>query len=445
MKVSVSNLHNGVISSALKNSKASKQSFGNVGNTKKLLLQEISKRHSWLDKKFIDLGHNNGEILNTIVTGIGTAFVAPIFIIWNPLAKKTDKETRVYSAWRQPISAVLAVATQIAINKKFNNWMDKEASVGTFDRMNLKAEPRKSYLTTLVKLQHPDWNKKEVAAEVEKLQTQAKWDKINAARSSKKYTDRAISYEELIDKDTFDKAKESIQKKIDADFKALKDSGASADDLKAFKNAHGKDYLFTQAKTQAINIVKDELESDASLKSIIRNYQKADNFLNGVVKDVDAEVKTIAENFKNYKIKNSAATMMDFAIEQTNNDIKRLVNGEKLKLDATTTQKLADKLVKMMEYEKATGKKPFGSVKHLGDSFDEILKNVKIKKLVLKEISDATNVLKDSKTKWGIVVSLITLPFSCGLLNWVYPRLMEKIMPNTAKKKKEAQKMEAKA
>ena len=36
----------------------------------------------------------------------------------------------------------------------------------------------------------------------------------------------------------------------------------------------------------------------------------------------------------------------------------------------------------------------------------------------------------------GIVISLLTLPFACGILNWSYPRIMEKIMPEVANKKK---------
>jgi hypothetical protein len=39
----------------------------------------------------------------------------------------------------------------------------------------------------------------------------------------------------------------------------------------------------------------------------------------------------------------------------------------------------------------------------------------------------------------GLVVTLATLPFTCGFLNWVYPRIMEKIMPEMSAKKKEVE------
>ena len=44
-------------------------------------------------------------------------------------------------------------------------------------------------------------------------------------------------------------------------------------------------------------------------------------------------------------------------------------------------------------------------------------------------------------TQVGLVVTLLTLPITCGILNWAYPRIMEKIMPDMAAKKKAAQEL----
>ena len=77
--------------------------------------------------------------------------------------------------------------------------------------------------------------------------------------------------------------------------------------------------------------------------------------------------------------------------------------------------------------------KPFVSVKNLGKTYEEVLHNVKVKRLVRARTSDAAKSLS-SANKWlGIIVSLVTLPFSCGALNWAYPRVMEKIMPSITK------------
>ena len=55
----------------------------------------------------------------------------------------------------------------------------------------------------------------------------------------------------------------------------------------------------------------------------------------------------------------------------------------------------------------------------------------------LTTVSDAKRVFKTQNTQMGLVVTLATLPFTCGFLNWCYPRIMEKIMPEMAAKKKQ--------
>ena len=73
----------------------------------------------------------------------------------------------------------------------------------------------------------------------------------------------------------------------------------------------------------------------------------------------------------------------------------------------------------------------------MGSSFEEVLHNVKVKKLVRSKTSNAKKVFKTMNTQLGLLVTLATLPFTCGFLNWAYPRIMEKIMPEMTEKKKE--------
>ena len=75
------------------------------------------------------LAKNMGEVQNIIFNSLGTGLVAPIFIKWNPLSK-TDEDTRTYSAWRQPISAVLAVVTQAGITAPFNTLINNMSNSG---------------------------------------------------------------------------------------------------------------------------------------------------------------------------------------------------------------------------------------------------------------------------------------------------------------------------
>ena len=494
MKVSVSKIQNNAANLPFKKSNQAQPAFnGTVASTAQKSLKVLAHEAkdasypNWL-KKLIHLGNNNGEILNTVVTGIGTAFVAPIFIVWNPLAKE-DKETRLYSAWRQPISAVLAVATQIAINKKFNNWMDKEASTGSFDRMNLTAKPRESYLRHIIKYQHPNWTKEQVQKEIKRKQNEAEWNAINSQRNLAK-TDETfknqidnMSYEELVDKDAYKKAESSIKQEIEENIEQMKKEGKTSSEIKAYKNSHNKTFIENSAMKKAAEIMQQNVEIDTETKWIVRKYQLASEYLVKVEKagadkdklsklseNLNPEVKEIVTRFNKYKKKNPTAQIADFALNdiQTQNEL-----FNRFKFNQTQREHLREKMEGAIEYNKREldvlkenletaskdmktiaeeqlnqlkAKGDFGSLKPLGNTREEILRAVKIKRLVKTQINKASCVLKESKTKWGIIVSLITLPFSCGLLNWVYPRLMEKIMPETAKRKKHChKKMEAKA
>ena len=100
---------------------------------------------------------------------------------------------------------------------------------------------------------------------------------------------------------------------------------------------------------------------------------------------------------------------------------------------------IKNKLDHIKEWECSQNMNDFKSVKNLGSTYDEILQNVKIKRFVKSRTSDAKRVFKTMNTQMGLVVTLATLPFTCGFLNWCYPRIMEKIMPEMSAKKKQVE------
>lgn len=74
-----------------------------------------------------------GEKSSIIINAIGTGILAPIVIAKNPLSKE-DNNTKKYSAWRQPISAVLAIVTQLTVNmkaEKITNNLAYQNKLGT--------------------------------------------------------------------------------------------------------------------------------------------------------------------------------------------------------------------------------------------------------------------------------------------------------------------------
>lgn len=104
------------------------------------------------EKAMVTANKWQGEHFNNAVTAIGTAGVAPIFIINNPLAKE-DKATKKYTAARQPISAVITLAGQVPIMMAYNRMLDKYVTEHRLDRCDLHAAPPLSYYKDLVNSQ----------------------------------------------------------------------------------------------------------------------------------------------------------------------------------------------------------------------------------------------------------------------------------------------------
>lgn len=112
----------------------------------------ISPKAKWY-MNFEKIFDANQENYNIIVTAFGTAIVAPIVLALNPMSKE-DKNTKQYTALRQPISATLALITQLGVNQPIPRYLDKKAAEGQLgyeylpnpndSKMNFSEEVKKS-------------------------------------------------------------------------------------------------------------------------------------------------------------------------------------------------------------------------------------------------------------------------------------------------------------
>lgn len=96
------------------------------------ITQEFLKTQPWyvrLAYKFSDKKYQ-GDVANILITGAGTGIIAPVLISKNPMTKNEDKDTKTYAAWRQPVSAVIAVVTQVGINIQVRKIIQKLAAAG---------------------------------------------------------------------------------------------------------------------------------------------------------------------------------------------------------------------------------------------------------------------------------------------------------------------------
>lgn len=386
------------------------------------LTEQIMKNSPSPLRLAMKLGLNDGEALNTLVTGIGTAFVAPIFIVFNPFTKE-DKETRKYSAWRQPISAVLAVAAQLFINNKFNHMMDWLASTGQLKDIGVdfrtkghirkdilhnyprflddtsKVDTSKSgFFRRLFKLDEREYRNNMINAEI--LNEQSKNIRKRVEEARKKLTEKDYDFDKLISIDDKNKAEEYVKKTY-------------KNQLVNMSSSEKKAFLKDNINKKAAQICEERIRDNAKAKWQLKEYAGKYSTVQDALDDARGQL---------FQIKNDARK------EALWKDIIR-------RLEMTQS------------YEAAQNKPAFSTISNLGKTYDDFLKNVKIKQFVLKNIEDSASLLKKYKKWGGLVVLIATLPVSCGLLNWSYPRIMEKIMPEASKKKKakeQAANMEAK-
>ena len=107
-------------------------------------------------KILLSMYKNSGEMLNNWITFFGTAAVAPIFIAFNPISKE-DKNSKEYTALRQPISGGITIATQFFVMSNFNKMLDRHAALFGIDEIDLSAKPPKSVLIPKLKLEYRNY------------------------------------------------------------------------------------------------------------------------------------------------------------------------------------------------------------------------------------------------------------------------------------------------
>lgn len=395
------------------------------------IINQINKGSGKLSKFLNYVGENQGEALNILVTAAGTAIVCPLFIAYNPFSKE-DKNTKTYSAWRQPISAIIAVITQLTITKHFNNALAKLASTqnkdgkANFERADLRAQPHERYLTRIIKLEHPEWDKKQVQEEVKKRQIDAEKAEIRRLRKAMK--DKPLAIKDLLNQDYYNRAESQLIEEI------------KAANLTDIETKFGKkiDEIWSTKLDKHLNKLLEEKARSLGKNKQTLIQETAESMIE---KEVTAEAvtKTIIRHLKSkgINVDNAISTCSAESIEAI---IKELHLENKF-ADGLDAQKIAEEIVNKLkhirEYESTRQMQDFTSVKDMGRTFDEVLHNVKVKKLVRSKTSDAKRVFKTMNTQLGLLVTLATLPFTCGFLNWAYPRIMEKIMPELTEKKKE--------
>ncbi len=404
------------------------------------------------------LGSNGGEIQNIIINAVGTGMVAPIFIKYNFLSK-ADEDTRTYSAWRQPVSAVLAVLTQAGLTAPFYKIFDNWANNGTFgETLNKTPFQDEYYLEKLVKKKYPNATDRHIIDMVKSIQEAQRISLLRTLEeentvaytlkdgSKHKISDsmfRNILIETVnklakSDKASLDKIEETIEKRIGRGIYYRKHPKEAKDFLNEFYNQISEARAYKDINSYMSNKLS-ELKANKSPKEMLLIIEEIRRRAKVVSNGRDAISFSNIQQALLEKIKKMQVHANEYSTLTSDTDVKNyvenLVHSEKSKLEAA------------MEFYNSlkTQISEQTSVREIRQKIEAECKKLKIQNSGLnKDFTEemANQLISRVKTnmKWykqfvGIFVSLSILPFTCTLLNWIYPRFMDAFFPNLSSKK----------
>lgn len=423
------------------------------------LVKDIQKLMPRTIKATNRLADSMGEIQNIIINAVGTGLVAPIFIKYNPLSK-TDEDTRTYSAWRQPLSAVLAIATQASMVAPFNNLINWMANTGKLpDPYNKTNFQDDKYLAKIIKKTNPNLSKEQLSIAVKNEQEKQYKELLENLRNKnaiyiKQHKAPAKQMDEALYKNLLI---ETVDSMIKEDNKKLENCGttkhkrAIRSEFFRKHNDNAKQVL-TNIKNDTKDFTKiEEYKNYLSSKVKSLKAEQADNEIITMVKEVRdrAKIKPQDENAEKAlisEVKNKITKMMKQVNTYSNilseEDVMKHVD-ESIQTSKTALEKSISTLneiktqlntpdsISIKDIEKQIAQK----LKESNITDECSIKTSFAKKVIEKYKSNIEGSLKGYKQFTGLVISLAVLPVSCYLLNWIYPQFMDALFPNLSNKK----------
>lgn len=391
---------------------------------------------------------NMGETQNIIINALGTGLVAPIFIKWNPLSK-TDEDTRTYSAWRQPVSAVLAVVTQVGVTIPFNKMIENRANSGFYDaKYNKTLFQDDKFITKQLKQIYPYASKKQIEEMTKNKMAEQYQNLIHMIQDNKVIMSKEDGSPLPLDDKKFKELVENvIQKKIDFENGEL----TKCKEITIPRKLKRGEYYRTH-KQEALNIFNDlnnKLEKTSNpqsikseVKRLKKQYKNGDKELIAIFNDIlgrrgndDAELKIALKD-------KLSGILRDIEYHTGFSNTEEWKKGIiKYEIDSRINP-LNEAITHLKEMKKMIAENQ--TVGQIEDYLDEIvtqnnehrLFKFKLSKEVAAELQKVVkNNLKAHKQITGLIVSFLMLPISCSLLNWCYPRFMDAVFPNLSNKK----------
>ena len=407
-------------------------------------------------KILLSMYKNSGEMLNNWITFFGTAAVAPIFIAFNPISKE-DKNSKEYTALRQPISGGITIATQFFVMSNFNKMLDRHAALFGIDEIDLSAKPPKSVLIPKLKLEYRNYaadcavkgvvpvaKKEWINSQVRKIQDDAFYNTLDTLRKTMDVS--KLKLEDLVKIETLnEKRNECFKNVLKEVFNFNQEAIDALPDYDTFRKKSGKkickirelDYnaVLDKIDSRAMELAKEDMqhcinvESKVKLKtSLIRR-----DLINELKKEISKDKKLLRyQNLAN----------LNELTEKKKKDYQSLIKKiksnlyqkkmESLRAEYETLlkipeEKLTDEqFIQKQVYEKLKSRSHnlINELKDHGETLDSAIRRVKIKKYLINKINRSEAKFKGFKDKACIIVGLLILPATYGILNWAYPIIM---------------------
>ena len=472
-----------------------------TGSYKKPIMEGL--HHAKLLEKMKNLEWLKGEIGGILITALGTGLVAPIFIGFNPFVKapknatkeqkEENKNTKLYTAMRQPISAALAIVFQASVQKYIDKGLDavynnpkfasksrltidqQDLNTKTFIEDTIKKEMKNENISkpSLLKSLFSSEAKEQRKAYKETLASRVKArqaEQVNRLADILEETGKIKIGERHLD---FKTTAELVNEQINSYIKDAEKLTKSPERI-VFHVERAKDLIENESHIREIfkdiptmEEIKKVKDNEPELKAL---YQKTEETVKRLLaKEENLKVKTILQEILNKPedlrasridrtlkridtIKEMCDTTSkefpvnyrDALIKRNNVLSKRIVELTAAKIsnpqaaDETVIQKTIKKVIDTCNF--ANTDNVTQAVLRDTDTFDNNFK--KLTKKVYKDITEGYKKLVSNQykswnqfTKIGVGV-LVTLPITCTALNWVYPRFMEIFFPKLAGVKK---------
>lgn len=376
--------------------------------------------------KFISyLSQTAGEIQNLIIIGLGTAFVAPIFIAYNPISHQ-DKKTKEYSALRQPISAVIATAVGLGINIPIGKQFRKWASEGKLSMFDMSAKQPADYLKDRYNSIIKNFGHL-------KPQDQKCLDMVN---------DGSIRTVEDF-KAKFPDAQEFVSRSNESTLNVAAERLLDVNNPEGIRKQTVKEFFIKYFGFEEDIRDKNILNPDLNVKklreiramSFLRvlgfddyemDEKKLRTFLNKNIY-IDDEIFTD-------KQRKGVARIVEHHISPEENDKETLILKQLFKvfgIDHHLHHENVNILNMSVEDFLLWMKKQFGN--EIANISDEEFIKAHARKMIENAVGKAEKSFKAYDKIQGIMLSLATLPLACGVLNWAYPRIMDKCFPSLSR------------